>query len=197
METLWTETVKKWTEQGHVKEGEDLSEHFNMDIRSGGWLNSVADLDFEPVTIEEDEETILQLNGNGATLRWCKTHASTPEHVDFKVKDSATWNEHVRHFLAGPLDKRRIPFEGYRKARAFAKEKERFFCWGGVAPFEQMHPTCGHENAYRHGAGPEWVQDMANVYATLAISALKNFAAEGGPTACFFMRTWDSSRSPL
>jgi len=47
----------------------------------------VANLDFEPITIEETEETILQLDGNGAKLRRHKLHDSTPEHVDFTVKD--------------------------------------------------------------------------------------------------------------
>jgi uroporphyrinogen decarboxylase len=198
-EDPWGETVKKWKEQGHIREDEDLAEHFNMDLRSGGWLNSVADLDFKPVTIEEDEDTILHLDGNGATLRSHKKHASTPEHVDFKVKDFATWKEHVRPFLAGPLDKRRIPFESYRKAKAFAKEKQRFFCWAGVAPFEQMHPVCGHEHMLAGMAlEPEWVADMVDVYASLTIHCLEElFAAEGRPDGMFFYEDMGFKHKPF
>ena len=42
-------------------------------------------------------------------------------------------------------DRRRIDFEGYRKAKRQAAEKNRFFCWSGINVFELMHPMCGHE----------------------------------------------------
>ena len=183
----WGATVKLWTEQGHLAEGEDVAEHFGQDIRTGGWLNSVLDLDFQPVTIEETDETILQLDGNGATLRRHKLHDSTPEHVDFTVKDRATWERHGKPHLVD-LDRRRIPFDGYREARKFAAEKQRFFCWGGVAPFEQMHPMCGHEYMLMGMAlDPDWVKDMVMTYARMTLRHLKAlFAEEGAPQGMFF-----------
>ena len=87
----WGATIKRWRDEGHIGEEENVHEHFGQDIYSGGWFNSVADLDFEAVVIEETDETRLTLNGNGATLRHHKLHDSTPEHVDFKVKDRASW----------------------------------------------------------------------------------------------------------
>ena len=65
---LWGETSKKYVAQGKLKEGEDHCAHFDMSWRNGGWLNSSADLDFQPVTVEETDETILKLDGNGAKL---------------------------------------------------------------------------------------------------------------------------------
>ena len=187
-EDPWGEAIARWKREGHIKENEDIGEHFNMDLRHGGWLNTVANLDFTPVTIEETEETILTLDGNGARLRRHKLHASTPEHVGFTVTDFASWKEHVRPFLVGPLDKRRIPFESYRQAKAFAREKQRFFCWGGVAPFEMMHPVTGHENMLAGMAlEPEWIRDMVEVYTNLTIHCLEElFAAEGKPDGFFF-----------
>ncbi len=198
-ESPWGAAVKRWTDEGHLRENEDVGEHFNMDIRQGGWLNSTADLDFKPVLIEENEDTALWLDGNGAQLRRHKKHDSTPEHVDFKVKDFAGWKAHIRPFLAGPLDKRRIPFESYREARKFAAEKQRFFCWSGVAPFEQMHPVCGHENMLVGMAlEPEWVADMVDVFATLTIHCLEElFAAEGKPNALFFYEDMGFKQKPF
>ena len=49
----------------------------------------MANLDFKEVILEETEETMLKLDGNGAKLRRHKLHARTPEHVDFTVKDRA------------------------------------------------------------------------------------------------------------
>ncbi|MHC4503277.1 MAG: uroporphyrinogen decarboxylase family protein, partial [Planctomycetota bacterium] len=165
----------------------DVAEHFGQDIRTGGWLNSVVDLDFEEVVVEETEETILKLDGNGAKLRRHKLHETTPEHVDFTVKDRAGWEEHAKPHLM-QFDRRRIPFEDYRKAREFAAEKKRFFCWAGVAPFEQMHPMCGHEYMLMGMAlDPDWVRDMVMTYAGLTIKHLEVlFAEEGAPDGFWF-----------
>jgi uroporphyrinogen decarboxylase len=194
----WGATVKRWREEGHIKEDEDVAEHFGQDLRSAGWLNSCADLDFKAVVIEETDETILTLDGNGAKLRRHKLHDSTPEHVDFTVKDLAGWEEKIKPLIVN-LDRRRIPFEGYRSGRAFAKEKERFFCWGGVAPFEQMHPVCGHEYMLMGMAlDPDWVKDMVLTYADMTIMHLETlFAEEGKPDGMFFYEDLGFKNKPF
>lgn len=183
----WEETIKRWREEGHIGPEEDVHEHFDQDIRSAGWLNSTADLDFEEVVLEETDETILKLDGNGAKLRRHKLHERTPEHVGFTVKDRASWEEFARSHLV-KLDRRRIDFKDYRKIRDLATEKERFFCWHGVGPFEQMHPLCGHVNMLMGMADdPEWVKDMVMTYASLTIMHLEVlFAEEGRPQGMFF-----------
>jgi len=194
----WWATIVRWREEGHIGKDEDVAEHFGQDLRSGGWINSVADLDFQAVVVEETEETILRLDGNGATLRTHKLHDSTPEHVDFKVRDKKTWDKFARPLLT-QFDKRRIPFEGYRDAKRFAAEKERYFCWGGVAPFEQMHPICGHEYMLMGMAlEPEWVKDMVQVYTDLTINHLEELlAAEGKPDGFFFYEDMGFKNRPF
>ena len=194
----WGATVKKWREEGHIGEEEDVAEHFGQDLRTGGWINSVADLDFEAVTIEETDETVLTLDGNGAKLRRHKLHDSTPEHVDFTVKDRGGWEEHIRPRLVD-VDRRRIPFEAYRDARKFAAERERFFCWGGVAPFEQIHPVCGHEYMLMGMAlDPDWVKDMIMTYARLTVNHLEVlFAEEGAPDGMFFYEDMGFKNRPF
>ena len=194
----WGDTVKRWIREGHLTEGEDVAEHFGQDIRSGGWLNSVVNIDFTAEIIEETEETILRRDGNGAVLRQHKLHDSTPEHVDFAVRDKATWEDLAKPRLI-TFDRRRIPFEGYREARAFAAEKQRFFCWGGVAPFEQMHPLCGHEYMLMGMAlEPEWVKDMVDTYADLTIRHLEVlFAEEGKPDGMFFYEDMGFKQRPF
>jgi len=194
----WGETVKRWRDEGHIGAEEDVAEHFGQDLRTGGWLNSVVNLDFKPVTVEETEETILQLDGNGAKLRRHKLHASTPEHVDFTVKDRATWEAFAKPHLVG-LERRRIPFEGYRDARKFAAERQRFFCWAGVAPFEQMHPLCGHEYMLMGMAlDPDWVKDMVMTYARMTLMHLEVlFAEEGKPDGMFFYEDMGFKQHPF
>ncbi len=194
----WAATVERWRKEGHLQQDEDAAEHFGQDLRTGGWLKSVADLDFEPVTVEETDETILTRDGNGALLRRHKLHDTTPEHVDFLVKDRATWEKHAKPLLTG-VDRRRIPFESYRQEKAFAAEKQRFFCWAGVAPFEQMHPLCGHEHMLVGMAlDPEWVIDMVDTYTRLTLDHLAIlFAEEGAPDGFFFYEDMGFKNKPF
>jgi len=194
----WGATVQRWVEEGHIQPGEDVAEHFGQDLREAGWLNSIAKLDFETVTIEETDETILQLDGNGAKLRRHKLHDSTPEHVDFTVKDRATWEEHAKPFLVD-FDRRRFGPEGYRDAKKFAADKQRFFCWGGVAPFEQMHPLCGHEHMLIGMAlDPDWVRDMVQTYTDMTLRHLETlFGEEGAPDGMFFYEDMGFKQKPF
>jgi uroporphyrinogen decarboxylase len=194
----WGATVAKWREQGHIGAEEDIAEHFDQDLRSGGWLNSVVDLDAQAETIEETDETILQRDGNGAVLRRHKLHDSTPEHVDFRVRDRTEWEAWAKPMLT-QFDRRRIPFEGYRGAKQYAAEKQRFFCWGGVAPFEQLHPLCGHEYMLLGMADdPEWVKDMVQTYTDLTLNHLEVlFAEEGTPDGMFFYEDMGFKTQPF
>ena len=194
----WGATQKRWRDEGHIGQDEDILEHFGQDLKTGGWLNSVVDLDHEAVTIEETDETILQVDGNGAQLRRHKLHDSTPEHVDFAVKDKETWEELARPKLV-EFDRRRIPVEGYRDAKKHAAEKQRFFCWAGVAPFEQMHPVCGHEYMLMGMAlEPDWVHDMVQVYTDLTLNHLEVlFEEEGKPDGFFFYEDMGFKTQPF
>jgi len=195
---LWGETRAKYLESGQMTEVEDAVTHFDMSWRNGGWLNSTADLDFEEVTLEETEDSILTLNGNGASLRRWKTKSGTPEHVDFQVKERPAWDRQIKPHLVD-VDRRRIPFEGYREARQKAAAEQRAFCWAGVAPFEQMHPVCGHEYMLMGMAlDPDWVKDMVMTYADFTIAHLDVlFAEEGLPDAMWFYEDMGFKEKPF
>jgi len=185
-EHFWGDTAKKWTKEGHIKPGENFSDHFGYDIEEMWAFNLVADLDYMPEIVEETEETILQRDGNGALLRRHKLHDSTPEHVDFTVKDRKTWEENIKPLLKP--DRRRINFEGYRKAKEHAAKHNRFFVWSGINVFECIHPVCGHEHMLVGMAmDPDWVKDMVNTYAQLTIDLQEIlFSEEGQPDGIWF-----------
>jgi uroporphyrinogen decarboxylase len=197
-DSLWGETLRRYIDEGHMRDGEDVVEHFDMSSRGGGWIDSLADLDFEDELIEETEETILKLNGNGARLRWWKHKAGTPEHVGFSVTDRASWEEQIKPHLL-EVDPRRIPFDGYKEQRRIAAEQERAFFWSGVAPFEQMHPVCGHEYMLMGMAlDPDWVKDMVMTYADFTIRHLETlFDACGLPDAIWFYEDMGFKEKPF
>ena len=186
-EHFWGDTHKAWAEQGHIQEGEYLGDHFGYDLQEGGGLNFMADLDFEPVVVAEDEDTITILDGNGARLRRHKKHDSTPEHVSFEVIDRHGWEEKIKPLLT-KFDERRINFESYRDSKAAAEKAGRFFMFSGVHVFELMHPVCGHEHMLAGMAlDPEWIIDMVTTYSELIVWGQKIlFEREGYPDGIYY-----------
>jgi len=185
-EHFWGDTLKKWQTEGHIKEDEDLADHFNFDMQGSPWFNVCAQVEFVNEVIEETEETILERDGNGAILRRHKLHNATPEHVDFLVKDRSAWEEHIKPRLKATRD--RINFEAYREQKRKAAEKERFYFQAGVNVFEQMHPVCGHEYMLMGmGLDPDWVKDMVDTYSDLTVNLMETlFAEEGKPDGIWF-----------
>ena len=168
-EHFWGDTHKEWAAQGWVKPDESFEDLFDYDMSLCGVLSYVADLDFEPVVVEETEDTILRRDGNGALLRRHKWHDTTPEHVDFLVKDRENWEKYIKPMIKP--DPRRINFEAYRLAKARAKANNRFFMPSFANVFELMHPVCGHENMLVGMAlDPDWILDMCETYTDLQIA---------------------------
>lgn len=187
-EHFWEDTVELWEKQGHIKPGENLAEHFKLDIQTCGFplvFNYMADIDHEPETLEETDEYRLVRDGNMALLRWPK-RTGTPEHVDFYVKSREQWEEFAKPKLTA--DPKRIDFEKYRKFKEAAAKNNSFFVWSGLNVFELMHPLCGHEHILMGMVmDPDWIRDMADTYAQLNIDLMEIlFAQEGEPDGIWF-----------
>ena len=196
-EHFWNDTYKTWYEQGHVPGGQSFEDHFQFDMQECWAFNLGADLDFKQQVVAEDEDTITFLDGNGAILRRHKFHDTTPEHVDFTVKEREDW-EKIKPLLLNP-DPRRINFEGYRKVKKAAADAGRFFVWSGVNVFECIHPVCGHENMLVGMAlDPDWVRDMAETYAKLTVELQKIlFEQEGYPDGIWYYEDMGYKGSPF
>ena len=180
-EHFWPDTQKAWAAQGHISEHEDMGAHFGFDMVECSAFNMVADLDFVPIVVAETEDTITRKDGNYAVLKQHKWHDTTPEHVDFTVKEQADWEEFIKPILRA--ESRRIHFEGYREAKRLAHERGQYFMWSGVGVFELMHPVCGHENMLVGMClEPAWVHDMCDTYRRMTVEMLEElFDREGEP----------------
>ena len=163
-EDFWDDTIRKWTEEDQLKEGETPVEHFDLDMDRIGIISFYVDHKARPVLLEETEDTVLREDGNGAVLRTHKHHASTPEHIDFKVKDRKTWDEFAKPALA-VLDESRIPFDEYRQKRKISLARGLHFSNDAFGPFELMQRLTGHENLlFGMALDPDWVKDMVMTY---------------------------------
>ena len=185
-EHFWNDTHKKWEERGWVDPKVDFDDLFDFDFGEAWVFNLTADLDFKDEIVAQDADTVTIKNGNGAILRNHKFHDTTPEHVDFTVKERKDWEKIILPKLT--CDERRINFEVYRQKKQQCAEHGRFFCWSGVNVFESIHPVCGHENLLVGMAlDPEWVKEMASVYTDLIIDLWKIlFEREGKPDGIWF-----------
>ena len=196
-EHFWGDTINSYIRQGHMSPGESVEAHFNLDILSTWSISAVLDLDHVEEVLEETDETRLTRDGNGAILRRHKLHDSTPEHVDFAIKNRQDW-EKVREKLVN-IDPRRINFEGYRNLKALAKEQNKYFCLGGINVFEMMHPICGHEYMLMGMAlDPDWIHDMVTVYSDLILQSQEIlFAQEGLPDGVFYYEDMGFKNRPF
>lgn len=196
-EHFWGDTLTKWQKEGHISKDENLSGHFGFDINNSWSFKMTAKFDFVNEVLEENEETKLERDGNGAILRRHKLHNATPEHVDFMVKERAQWEEHIKPLLTP--DRGRINFEEYRNAKKYATENQLFFNWSGVNVFELMHPVCGHEHMlFGMAMDPDWVKDMVDTYARLTISLMEIlFAEEGLPDGIWFYEDMGFKHRPF
>lgn len=178
-EHFWGDTIPKWIGQGHLKPDVPVATQLGFDMDIYWTFNYVANLDWKDVIVAEDADTVTAQDGNGAILRRHKRDVTTPEHVDFTVKDRAGWEEHVKPFLKP--ERRRIDFENYNRIKKECADAGRFFCWSGINVFEQMHPVCGHEYMLEGMVtDPDWIKDMVATYARLNIDLMETLFAEAG-----------------
>lgn len=196
-DSLWPETHARYEREGRMRSQEDSVAHFDMSWRGSGWFQSVADLDFTPVIVHEDEGSVTKLDGNGAQLRYWKAASGTPEHVDFAVQDRAAWESRIKPFLLTP-DPRRFDQPLYATTRQRAADEDRAFVWHGVAPFELMHPVCGHEHMLMGMAlDPDWIKDMVMTFADFTIAHLELLFQSGLPDAFWFYEDMGFKERPF
>jgi len=199
-EVYWKETAQRWSAEGHFARPEMVSDHFGLDVRRTGGeitpanyhiVNLMANLDAGEQLVAETESAKLVRDGNGALLRWLKDGSGAPEHVDFAVRDRWSWEEHIRpHLLDERSYERRLDFGSYREVRTKCARDQRFMTCGVVGAFDRMSPLCGHEHLLAGMAlDPDWVTEMADLYATLTVHLLEIlFEREGLPDGLW---VWD------
>lgn len=197
-EHFWGDTHREWVNNQGCDP--DFNKEFDFDFVEGGWLNTVARLDFTPEKIAEDEDTITMLDGNYATLRRHKKHDTTPEHVGFGIDSFDKWKTLIKPLLEDEASiERRINFEGYRGAKKYAADTQKFFVWSGVNVFECMHPVAGHEEMLAAMIyDPDWVTDMCETFARLTVKCQKIlFEREGAPDGIWYYEDMGYKDSPF
>lgn len=194
-EGFWKETTDKWRSEGKLDSSPAI--HFDFDIAACGAIEFVADIKFKRVILEEDEDTYLEEDGNGAKLRWHKKHASTPEHVGFLVNNRADWEKYTKPLLKSVEE--RIDFIEYRNSKKNAEAMDKFFCLNFAHAFELMKNVTGHVNMLMGMAlDPDWIKDMVMTYSQMMVDLMDMlFEREGYPDGLFIYEDMGFKHKPF
>ena len=98
----WSETIDRWCAEGMPTR--DYVSYFNLDkVATISVDNSPR---YEEKVLEETDEYRIYTTFWGATQKSWKKHGSTPEFLDFKIKDAEKWLDAKRRMI---FDESRIP----------------------------------------------------------------------------------------
>lgn len=186
-EEFWDDTYKAWNGRFNSDGCIILPEDYRLDMEKAWPFNFMADIDFGEKIVQETDETMVILDGNGALLRKHKLHASTPEHIDFRCKSKEIWFDEFRPMLQS-VDGR-IDFTGYGNSIRRSDKYGSFLMCSSWNVFQFIANLCGHETMLTAMAlEPEWMLDMVSVYSELAIHLHETlFARYGLPDGLFLM----------
>jgi hypothetical protein len=108
--------------------------------------------------IEETETWTIYKDANGATNRSFKDHESTPERIDFTIKDRETWEEYKPRMA---WNETRVNWEGGLAANKAAREKGLFVTYDATFGYDKMQGFVGSQRLLEAMIlDPAWVKDM-------------------------------------
>ena len=185
-EHFWPDLHDAWASEGAIREGQTLTDVMGLDVEEIFPCNLSGNIDYKNEVLAETDETITFRNSNGAVLRTHKLHVSTPEHLEYGVKERNDWERMIKPNLVP--DPRRINFDEYRKYKNKAAASQRFFVWKGGNSFSFVESVLGMENMLMNMVlDPSWILEMAMTYAELTVELQKIlFEKEGYPDGVWY-----------
>ena len=111
----WVGTMRRWHQEG-VPEQMSFEEYFGVDVVSRICVDNSPQ--YPTHVVREDDEEIVRMTNWGGTERTFKKHDSSPEYLDFAIRDTDTWLK-AKERMQPTLD--RVPWdylkENYSKWR--------------------------------------------------------------------------------
>ncbi|MCP4645497.1 MAG: hypothetical protein GY851_33950 [bacterium] len=171
----WGATVERWHSEG-MPENVSFVEVFGLDHVAHIGVDTSPR--YEARTLEETDEYVVTTTAWGATMKTWKHAASTPEFLDFTVKDRESWAA-TKERMQPTRD--RVDWEHLKK---HYREWREGGCWieaGLWFGFDVTHSwTVGTERLLMAMVtDPEWCIDMFNHYLDVNIALLDMVWDEG------------------
>lgn len=160
----WSETIDRWCAEGMPTR--DYVSYFNLDkVATISVDNSPR---YEEKVLEETDEYRIYTTSWGATQKSWKKHGSTPEFLDFKIKDAEKWLDAKRRMT---FDESRIPW-AYLKANYDRWKAEGYWIIGGFwFGFDVTHSWAVGTERFLIAMleEPEWCEEIYDTYLNLDI----------------------------
>ena len=163
-ESFWPYIIENtWGAQG-VAAGTDFTARFNLDLRNVTWFSVPGPRPDLAMPVEETDEWSVYRNGWGASFKYWKHKAGTPEHMSFMVESPEVWASEFRD-AALALDVRRpgdLPALREEYARVMAGEE--FVTFSSLFIFEELRGILGDIGMLEALLlEPAWLHDVNTV----------------------------------
>ena len=177
MDHPWAATIERWQKEG-LPAGADFAEHLKID-----WIPTIiADTSprYEEKVVEENDQYVVRTTKWGVTTRNWRHAASTPEYLDFTIRDADSWRK-AKARMTPSRD--RIDWAALKRDYASWRQRGLWIqglLWFG---FDVTHSwAVGTERLLMAMAeDPEWCLDMFNTYLDVNIAML-DMVIEAGYT---------------
>jgi len=170
----WATTVARWHKEG-LPEGVSPHQFFHYEFVG---IGPDLSLRLPTETVEETDEYIIQRGANGALHRNWKSKTSTPELMDFSVKERNDWEEHKGRL---EFDESRLNFENAKKTRDDARARGLFLTFGGGIGYDSN--SAGLLGPIRLLTAiveePDWVADIFMSQAELCVQIAEELFTRG------------------
>ncbi|MCL1854921.1 MAG: hypothetical protein FWF86_04230 [Clostridia bacterium] len=105
----WPGTMRRWYREG-IPKGMSFEEYFDVDVVSRIIVDNSPR--YPERVIREDDERIVRFTNWGGTEHTLKNHDSTPEYLDFTIRDMDTWLKAKERMLP---TRDRVPWDDLQK----------------------------------------------------------------------------------
>jgi uroporphyrinogen decarboxylase len=169
----WGHTINRWHKEG-LPEGQSPASFFGYEMTGQG---ANCSLQLPHQVIEETETYRIYKNANGATRKDFKDHESTPECLDFTIKDRKTWEEYKPRMA---WNDSRVDWEGGLAANKAVRERGFFVTYSAAFGYDKMQGFVGSQRLLEAIAlDPEWVKDMFDTAVDLLLTAAEEMMSRG------------------
>lgn len=164
----WGSTVRRWQREG-LPEGVPWVEYLDLDRFGGVGVDTSPR--FEHIPIEETEEYVIERNAWGVTTKNFKLTTSTPQDIDFAIRDPATWAQAKERLT--PTDDR-VNWDHLKASYPAMREQNLWITASAWFGYDIVNARMiGTENLlFSMADNPDWVRDMLDTLCDLALTLL-------------------------
>ena len=167
LDSPWKETIDRWVGEGMPTR--DYVDYFALDKVAHIWVDNSPR--YEEKTIEQTDEYVIYTTSWGATLKSWKKHGSTPEFLDFTIKDAEKWLDAKSRMT---FDESRIPW-AHLKENYARWVKEGYWISAGLwFGFDVTHSWAVGTERFLIAMleEPEWCEDIYDTYLNLDLQLM-------------------------